>query len=343
MAKKISFPHWGSKGAVNRAGDAIRNKTLTPAQAGGLESWRIAHRDVIHTFEAMLRARAKNHADVQVAQRLKRRSTITDKLRRYPSMQLSRMDDVAGCRLIFTNEQALHDFRSKVHQAKFKHVLKNAKDKYDYIKSPTDRGYRGIHDVYEYKARRGKSTKCDGLLIEIQYRTTAQHAWATAVEVVTQMTENEPKFDRGDRRHIRLFCLASEILSRAHECAHSCVSDLSNEELFSEFDKLDGEINVLDMLIGLAIHEWIGNRVESDQIILQITKGKEFKLYQFDLELEASHKLLELEKAFPEDDIVLVGARSVEEVVSAFRNYFNDVREFMNLFVAARKMLAAKE
>jgi putative GTP pyrophosphokinase len=119
----------------------------------------------------------------------------------------------------------------------------------------------------------------------------------------------------------------------------SCVPDLGNKELIDEFERLDGEIAVMNMLVNLAIHEWIGDRAESDHIILQITKGKELKLHQFDLELEASKRLLELEKEFPEDDIVLVGAQTVEEVISAFRNYFNDVREFIRLITEALKIL----
>ncbi len=72
---------------------------------------------------------------------------------------------------------------------------------------------------------------------------------------------------------------------------------------------------------------------------MQITKDGDFKLYQFDLELEASRALLELEKENPEDDIVLVGAASVAEVMSAFRNYFNDVEEFIRVIEDARKEL----
>jgi ppGpp synthetase/RelA/SpoT-type nucleotidyltranferase len=344
MAKKNSLPHWGSKGAVNRAGASLRRGDLLDGQSTTLESWRMAHRDVIHTFEALLRARAKNHPDMQVAQRLKRRRTIIDKLSRFPKMELARMDDVAGCRLIFPSIAAMHSFRDKVHRAKFKHILKNDKRKYDYIVKPTDRGYRGIHDIYEYRARKGKSTKCNGLLVEIQYRTKVQHAWATAVEVITQMTENEPKFDRGDRRHIKLFCLASEMLARAHEKMPPLASNLANHELVDEFDKLNAEVNVTGMLLDLAIHGWVGNQMESDHIILQIgNKDKALKLHQFDLELEAQARLLELEKEFPEDDIVLVGARSVEEVTSAFRNYFTDVTEFMSLIFRAREILVPKE
>jgi hypothetical protein len=342
MTKKAKLPHWGSKGAVNRAGDALRAIPAQPLSDGHtlvLESWRMGHRGVIHAFEALLRSRAKN-TDIQVAQRLKRRSTIVDKLERYPRMQLSRMDDVAGCRLIFPNVGSLHEFRDKVHRAKFKHIRKNDKQKYDYIETPTKRGYRGIHDIYEYCARKKKSTRLNGLLIEIQYRTSLQHAWATAVEVVTQMTENEPKFDRGDPRHIRLFCLASEILARAHEGRIGCVPDLGNRELVDEFERLDEEIGVMQMLFDLTIHEWIGKRAQSEHIILQITHdNKEFKLHQFDLELEASKRLLELEREFPEDDVVLVGAQTAREIISAFRNYFNDTREFMRLMLEARNLL----
>lgn len=338
MAKKQDMPHWGSKGAVNRAGDALRKEALGPGQADTLETWRMAHRDVINTFQALLRARAKN-LDIVVAQRLKRRATIIDKLSRLPSMQLARMDDVAGCRLIFSSLKSLHEFRDKLHKANMKHVLKNEKSKYDYIEAPSDRGYRGIHDIYEHRSKKG-NTKCDGLLIEIQYRTKIQHAWATAVEVVTEITEHEPKFDRGDRRYIKLFCLASEMMARTQEgMPPKLFPELGNKELRAEFEAVNNEIGVMQMLIDLIINEWMADQAKSDHIILHISKKAEFKLYQFDLELEASTKLLELEKEFPEDNIVLVGAQNLEEVKSAFRNYFNDVREFINLMINAEEKL----
>lgn len=340
MANRTDLPHWGPKGAINRAGDALRAKKLTPDQSDILEAWRMAHRDVINSFQSLLRARAKN-LDVQVAQRLKRRSTIVDKLSRHDGMQLARMDDVAGCRLIFPSIKALHEFRTKVHHAKFKHIRKNEKDKYNYIERPSDRGYRGIHDIYEHRSKSKKGNpKCDGLLIEIQYRTNVQHAWATAVEVVTEVTEHQPKFDRGDRRYIELFRLASEMLARTlEECPPRLFLELSNKELYATFEKLNSEIGVMQTLVNLVINDWVGDRIEADHIILRISKKDGFRLYQFDLELEASSKLLELEKEFPEDNIVLVGARSVEEMKSAFRNYFNDVKDFVSMMVRAYEKL----
>ena len=128
---------------MNRAGGALRANTLTPQHALVLESWRFAHKHVINNFQALLRTRAKDD-NIEVAQRLKRRRTIVDKLSRYPRMQLAQMHDVAGCRLIFPTIEELREFRDGVHCARFKHVLRNKKDKYDYITSPTDKGYRCV-------------------------------------------------------------------------------------------------------------------------------------------------------------------------------------------------------
>ncbi|MEO6697058.1 MAG: RelA/SpoT domain-containing protein [Gammaproteobacteria bacterium] len=129
-----------------------------------------------------------------MAQRHKRKRTIFDKLRRFPSMQLSRMDDIAGCRIIFNNTNDLYSFRDKFHKARFNHKRRNDADKYDYIKFPKSTGYRGIHDVYEYDVNSEAGRSYAGLFVELQYRTTVQHAWATAVEVIGFITQSQPKF-----------------------------------------------------------------------------------------------------------------------------------------------------
>jgi putative GTP pyrophosphokinase len=65
-------------------------------------------------------------------------------------MDLVRMDDVAGCRVIFPDIKSLYTFREGLHKARFKHKLRNDLDKWDYIKHPKATGYRGVHDVFEY-------------------------------------------------------------------------------------------------------------------------------------------------------------------------------------------------
>jgi putative GTP pyrophosphokinase len=128
-----SKPPWGSKGLVNRAGDAIRNNrplngAELEAEFEALEIWRASHSYVLNTFQAVLRGRTRG-TQVVVAQRLKRRWTIVDKLYREPKMQLSRMDDIAGCRMIFPSMNTLLKMRASIHNAHFKHQMKNEVDR----------------------------------------------------------------------------------------------------------------------------------------------------------------------------------------------------------------------
>lgn len=226
----------GSKSRVNRAGDRVRSGTATPEDLHVIEEWRAAHRGVLNTFQAILRQRARS-ARITVAQRHKRKRTIFDKLERLPGMNLARMDDVAGCRLIFRNQQDLRSFRASFHKARFNHTRRYSKDpdKYDYIKSPKETGYRGIHDVYEYDVNSNVGKPLTGLYVEIQYRTLVQHAWATAVEVIGFITESQPKFQKGDKRYEHAMSLASEVLARAYEGQKGPHPELSDRAVVARF------------------------------------------------------------------------------------------------------------
>lgn len=248
-------------------------------------------------------------------------------------MQLARMDDVAGCRLIFQNIQELNSFRNTFHKARFKHKKRNDPDKYNYIKNPKNTGYRGIHDIYEYDVN-SESGKClAGLYIEIQYRTLVQHAWATAVEVVGFITESQPKFQKGDKRYEHEMALASEILSRAHEDLKGPFPNKSNREVLEEFLAIDKEISLLKTLRGL-------NQAKSEvsdkkNTILIFSDRGELEIKSFRDAPDALRALFILEKQMPQHDIVLVRANSSEEVRLAFRNYFSDASEFIRLIDSA--------
>ena len=101
-----SFPG-GSKSRVNRAGENVRNKKASKDDLFVIDQWRAAHRAVLNTFQAILRTRTRQ-TRIVVAQRHKRKSTIIGKLDRLPGMNLSRMDDVAGFRLIFPTIKQLY-------------------------------------------------------------------------------------------------------------------------------------------------------------------------------------------------------------------------------------------
>ena len=292
-----------------------------------IERWRAAHRHVLNTFQGILRNRTRG-TGVVVAQRHKRRTTIFGKLRRFQSMELARMDDVAGCRLIFPSIAELYEFRGMLHAAHFNHKLKNALDKYDYIKKPKETGYRGVHDVYSYDANSEHGRPFKGLLIELQYRTVFQHAWATAVEVVGLLTESQPKFQEGDKRYETALSLASEIIARTCEAGFACYPDLPNDELVERFVSIDGELGMMAML--RALNSADRELTEYKNVIL-IFSGDDLDLRTFRDATDAMRELFRLEKEQPGKDIVLVRADTSEEVRIAFRNYFSDAREFVQL------------
>lgn len=332
-----NFPG-GSKSRVTRAGDAVRGGNPSLDDLIAIEMWRAAHRHVLNTFQAILRNRTRGQ-DIIVAQRHKRKLTIYDKLRRLPEMALARMDDVAGCRMIFPDIDSLYRFRNELHAARFQHSRRNQDDKYDYIKRPKDTGYRGIHDVYEYNVKSIHGRDYKGLLIEIQYRTIYQHAWATCVEVIGHITANQPKFQEGDKRYGLIMSLASEIIARTCENRTACHPNLDGKTLVAEFLKLDAELGLLQLLRSLnAADKEVTDR---KNIILIISDTGDLDIQTFRDSTEAISALFALEKENPGRDIVLVRADKSDDVRIAFKNYFSDAGDFIRLVESGCASLAA--
>lgn len=316
----------GSKSRVNRAGDRVRQGESSMEDLLVIDEWRAAHRAVLNTFQGILRNRTRG-SGVYVAQRLKRKNTIFDKLHRIPGMQLSRMDDIAGCRLIFKNIKDLNEFRETFHKARFNHKRKNDPDKYNYINQPKNTGYRGIHDIYEYDVNSDVGKDLAGLYIEIQYRTVVQHAWATAVEVVGFITESQPKFQKGDRRYEDAMAYASEILARAYERSHGPFPNLTDRQVVREFLALDRQLSLMNTLRGLNAADKAVT--ENKNSILIFSPAGDLEVRSYRDATDAVRALFELERKFPGYDIVLVRADTSDEVRFAFRNYFSDAKQFI--------------
>jgi len=332
VAKDTNIFPGGSKSRVNKAGNNVRDQKATPDDLSIIDEWRAAHKVVLNTFQASLRNRTRNK-QIVVAQRHKRRNTIFNKLSRQPKMDLSRMDDIAGFRLIFESIDDLHKFREEFHTARFKHKRKNHPEKYNYISTPKTTGYRGIHDVYSYDVNSKNGELHKGLLVEIQYRTLVQHAWATAVEVIGFITENQPKFQQGDKRYELYMALASEILARHYEHSHGPFPEIGNDELIAQFKALDEELHLMRNFTGLnsAETETTSNR----NIILIFQQNGDLETFSYKNETDALKELFRREKEDPSLDVVLVKADTSEEIRLAFRNYFSDAKDFVRLLTEA--------
>lgn len=244
-------------------------------------------------------------------------------------MDLSTMQDIAGVRLVFPDVTAMRDFRMKFHQTKAKHELVNENDRYDYMLKPKVSGYRGIHDVYKYRAGTVSGAAWNGLQIEIQYRTLVQHAWATAVELSDALTENRTKFSQGTEDNTRFFQICSELLSRCHEGAHSCLPELSQRELVEEWFEIEKRAHIFHQLKSVGQQENAGDL--HGFVLLIVKEGGELEVELQRSYKEAVMRLLSLEKAQPRWDIVLVSGDKGESLRTVFRNYFQNATEFIRM------------
>src|SRR5574341_350524 len=94
-----------TKGQVDAAGRTLVRDNATPEEMDeALEvvgNWRAIHAFPLNTFQMRLRrSAAEVYENALVAQRLKRLSSIEFKLRRFPDMNLARMQDIGGCRAV---------------------------------------------------------------------------------------------------------------------------------------------------------------------------------------------------------------------------------------------------
>lgn len=143
-----------SKTQVDRAGSDLVSEDMG-SMLQSLEiigNWRSAHNYPLNIFQDSLRKRARIiDPECIIAQRIKRLSSITAKLERFPSMRLSMMQDIGGCRAVMRGVSEVEILAKKFLSSRIRHKLSNCDD---YIKSPKSSGYRGVHLVYRYISER---------------------------------------------------------------------------------------------------------------------------------------------------------------------------------------------
>ena len=126
-----------------------------------------------------------------ISQRLKRIPSILSKLTRESGMNLARMQDIGGCRAIFSSITEVYSCMNAMRMSTMQHNPPRKLN--DYIENPKLSGYRGIHMIYEFTSDSSQYSQYTGMLIEIQLRTKLQHYWATAVETVGIFTRQSLK------------------------------------------------------------------------------------------------------------------------------------------------------
>ena len=205
--KAATLPHSFTKSNVRKIGEILRTQDQpSPAYTQAitdLDVWRAAHMHPMRIcYEQAIRDANRISQEIIVTQRLKRLESILGKLTRFPAMNLAKMRDVGGVRIICPDIKTLVRFQ--------KYYLRHDKkqDVIDYILNPRPSGYRGIHLVRSFRLT-SSNQQIDALAVEIQLRTFLQHLWATAVETVDAFRGTTMKFGNSDRGWEEFFALVA--------------------------------------------------------------------------------------------------------------------------------------
>ncbi len=327
-----------SRSQVNKAGDILVNNINSSDLVWAftvLTNWRSCHGYPINTFQATLRAKLKSiDKFALVAQRLKRIPSIYNKLHRFPSMKLSRMQDIGGLRAVLSDILKVRVLESEYKKSIFKHQLVDDKD---YIVNPKSSGYRGIHLVYRYKNKNAPGY--DGLLLEIQLRTRIQHAWATAVETMGIFLDHALKSSEGPKLWLEYFSLTGSAFARLENCPPVGIYEhYADHDLYDMVVDKTIELDVIDRLsaFSVAVHKITsGKNTASYHLVILDPKRKTVKIQSFGRNKidEANEEYTNMEKKITSGEplqVVLVSAGPIEALKRAYPNYFLDTHEFIS-------------
>lgn len=260
--------------------------------------------------------------NVIVAKRLKRTPSIINKLVRFPKMKLNRMQDIGGCRAILSSEKKVQKVKNKL--KKLGYEVRN-----DYIKKPKNDGYRGIHLI----------NKNHSYPIEVQLRTSIQHSWATAVEIV-DLFENQhlkTKIENTNNQHIDwvdFFVHVSSEFSIIENYKQAREYPLEETvRLIERFDIIRKFLAYSESLKNLDEHIQKNNLDHYNLIRIDLFKASlSIQSFKKSEEKEATSKYLQSEKEALRDSfliIALVSTESINNLKLAYPNYFADSEIFI--------------
>lgn len=335
---KIEFLY--TKGTLNRAGSTLLNPTAEEQYESKkvLDNWRACHIAPLNSFQKSLRIKFNRLDDVSlVSQRLKRAPSILSKLNRNPGMQLARMQDIGGIRVVAMNMQTVREIEEFYKNGTKAFTLVSGGK--DYINYPKESGYRSVHMTF----------KCNKVFsIELQIRTIIQHAWATAVETMGTFLDHSLKSSEGPEEWLNFFSLASSAFAVMESTPRATQHDkFSAEELFELLFKKEKELDVLNKLDGFRVAT---KHIKDDKkkghyhlvtlnLDTRMAKIQSYAPKDVDLaNIEYSNKE-ELVNKGENIQVVLVSSKSISSLKKAYPSYFLDAQLFAKQIELVRKSL----
>lgn len=345
MARKYSNNKIKEAGKILKDRSSFSEDDILFAE-DALTYWRLLHLPIINTFQSTLRKKLKvNYKNKGfVAQRLKRSESIISKLQREKTMKLSTMQDIAGLRVVLSENKDVFDLAGSLKNSRSKH---KQIDYFDYINHPKNSGYRSIHIIFEYVNEQSEDS--NGLKVEIQVRSNLQHIWATSVETLGTFMKTSLKSSQGPQEILDFFSLVSSGFALIENCPlldkHK---NLDKEVIFNQIIKEYDELKIKDKLnaFRVAANHIQQKGMNSKYYLIKLNideqniKIKHFKSNQFEFaNIEYTKEEKHIFDTNENSQVVLVSLESIKSLKKAYPNYFLDTNDFNKQIEKIRKAI----
>ena len=300
-----------------------------------VDDWRKLHLPVIELLSRHV-ATLLDKKGIPVAfssQRLKRMTSIKEKLMRSATMGLGGVQDIGGGRFVFDDMDSLLRAKECIATTTFPDFSLDH-ELYDYITRPKDSGYRSIHFVYKYTK---PGSDLDGMRVELQIRTKLQHDWATAVETAELISRSSLKASQGDQAWLDFFKLVSAIFALSeHQPVYASFKDMTEEQYclrFYEMNNKDKFVEKLRALVG-AVSLTEQQSFSGGYVLLVINYDEKkvgIRHFKQDENENANEQYAQIEKNIDRTKaaVVLVAVSDVKELREAYPSYFLNSEEFI--------------
>ncbi len=324
-----------SRKSLDKAGRALLDPFARSEYIDMVSSWRMTHLPVLREFVEQL----TNHLNANgipyafYSQRVKRMTSIIDKLRNNPQMGLGGLQDIGGARFVFDTIEALERCKKTLEDftpSGFTFVRTT-----DYIETPKQSGYRSIHYVYQYHS---EDTELDGLKIELQIRTRLEHSWAMAVETASLISRTSLKANIEDGSIWRDFfkCVSAIFAQREGKPVAQEYIHFTHDDFCASYYQYVNAHKLLDQLSALRVTvNWddVYGDTKDGYCVLSInfiTKIVSYRTYPVDEEGRATSTFAQLEQNIDSNEaVLLVSIAKMQEIREAYPSYFLDTNEFL--------------
>ena len=323
-----------SRKSIDKAGKMLLDPFTRKEAMEKVSDWRTTHLPVLREFVEELTNYliAKDIPYAFYSQRVKRMTSIIDKLRNNENMGLGGLQDIGGARFVFDDMENL--IKCKEALETFAPTGFTFVRSTDYIENPKSSGYRSIHYIYKYSS---DIQDYDGLKIELQIRTRLQHSWAMAVETASLISRTSLKANIEDGNIWReFFKLVSSIFAIKEECKVPLeFVDYTHNQYCTEYKEYLEEHKLYDQLRALRVTVNSNDIVEDEDgyCVLSIDfkhQNVSYRTFPQEEEETATNLFSSLEQSIDSyEAVLLVSIAKMREIRDAYPSYFLDTREFL--------------